>query len=972
MDKLSSNVYQINLKLRNFKSGPYEIPFYEDSKILPDQIPKSNIERLEITNCNINLLPEEVYTLKNIIDIKVSDNNLTVINLTDLVKNNKLNKINASNNIITELNKNSINELTNNNHIESIDLSHNSISEIPDNYFEYFKTLLHLNLSYNHIKNFNFRTFEGISALQTLQVSNNELYQIEHTLMRFNDLLELTLDNNNIKILIESNFQVMSKLEKLNLSSNAIQEIEETTFQNLSELRVLDLSNNQISFLSNSYFKNNNKLQTVYLSQNLLTTIAPEIFKGKLIEHFRVKDNNISNIIDSTTFNGICEQNLDLSNNKLLRVKTITLDTCKFPLESLNLSRNCIYNISQDAFKSFDALLVLDLSYNKLSDVDFNISHFHKLEYLNISHNEIKKISKFIFRALTSLKTLDFSQNIITEIEEHSFDDLSMLETLYLNNNVITIGLSSYVFQKLVALTQLDITYTRSNTYENNTFSGMSSLKVLNSSHGELSILAYGAFQNTGSLEVLDLSHNILEYFIIDTTSIISVNKLYLNNNKIRTISKQTFYNMVNIDTLFLQNNNIMNLHPSSFNVLTKLLHVNLENNKELILNGAVFDNLPSLNDISLKNVKRSFNFQNSKNTSVANLDVSFCDIIDINLLFIYNTKNILNLNLRSNKIRFIDKHSFQSMPYLTNLDLSFNLITNIQPGSFLKTKMIRSLNLHGNDISLLQYGVFDGLENMIELNLSSNFLHSFELNVLHSSPVVSVISLNDNVIEKINFDDFINTNVKKLLIGGNIIPCNDLIKLKTNDYLLDNLTVTSEILDYHSENVNGITCRTEQRKNKHPTLDNSVLGNVTTAFDYLSNAMEMFRNTIENFAKRNDVDQNETKKSMENVLSSINKLIKVYNESQTVTNIYLKQLIEKNSSQIQYYSTSVQDHVKSDKDKFVSSDIPIYVTLACLVVLLGLGAFFMYNYYKWRNSLSRDNHLPSTQRLTSSAIELT
>ncbi|XP_026752440.2 LOW QUALITY PROTEIN: protein artichoke-like [Galleria mellonella] len=965
--RLDSDYYQIYLKIYNLKSKSSDgIPLNKDSSILPTQIPKSNIKSLEVTNCEMVSLPDEVYNLPKITQIQVSHNDLTTINLLNFAKNYNLLKINASNNVITELDDShmsTIDLVRNGNIISLIDLSHNLISEIPNNHFKNFDNLLHLNLSHNNINSFEILTFEGLSKLQTLYLSNNKLKDIGHTLMRFSDLLDLTLDNNEITVIIEPNFKVMSKLEKLNLSSNVIQDIEETAFQNLSDLQVLDLSNNKITFLSNIFFKNNNKLKTVYISYNAFTTIPSEIFSGKAIEQFHMFNNNITGVIDSTMFNGICEPNLDLSNNKILAIKSVIYKNCIYPIESLNFSKNIIHNISQEAFKTLESLVDLDLSYNNLNYIDFNISYLNKLE-IYVSHNQIKKITKLVLKNLTSLKILDLSQNAIIEIENNSFDDLLSLETLYLNDNLFTNSLKSHIFQKLVALKDLNIMNTRTFTYENETFSGMTSLKVLNSSYGELSTLDYAAFKNTGSLEILDLSHNILEKFFIDTASIASVNKLYLNNNKIRTISKETFYGLTNIDTVFLENNNIVSLDADSFTSLTKLSHVYLDHNEELVLNGTEFDNLSSLVHVSFKSVKKHFNFQSSKNTTINKLDLSYCGITEIYPLFIYKIKRMSYLNLSSNKIKFIDKHSFQSMPYLTVLDMSSNLITSIQPGSFLHTKEIRSLNLYGNDIPSLQYGVFDGLENMHELNLSSNSLHSFEVNLLHKSPAVAIISLNDNLIEKINFDKFMDTHVKKLFIGGNIIPCNDLIKLKAQD--LGELEITAEILDYHSENVDGVTCRTDLVKTNYQTPNNNILSNITTAFDTLSNAMEIFRNTIQNFANRNIVDTDEIQKNMKEVLNSINKLIKVYNESQTTTNNYLKQLLEKDNAQI-----IVREHVKSDKKEVRNSNIPIYVTLACLVVLLGLCGFFIYSYYKWRNRLNNDRIMPSVQHLTNDVIEM-
>ncbi|XP_059059586.1 toll-like receptor 6, partial [Achroia grisella] len=595
-------------------------------------------------------------------------------------------------------------------------------------------------------------------------------------------------------------------------------------------------------------------------------------------------------------FQGICEEKLDLSNNKILNVKSVANSGCELPLKSLNLSLNTIHYINQEAFSSLESLIELDLSHNNLSYINFSMNHMEKLSYLDLSHNKIRNTTKFDLKNLISLEVLDLSQNAITEIENQSFDDLSNLQILRLNNNLFTNLSNSLIFRNLVKLKTLDIMYTRTIIYKSETFSGLKNLKEFNSSYGELSTIEYGAFKNTGSIEILDLSHNLLEDFNIDNDDIPKIEKIFLNNNRIRIISEQTFLDMINIKAISLENNNILSVEPNAFSSLVMLVNLNLGYNKKLELPNEVFNDMTHLMHVSLKNVKKPFNFKSSKNFIVVNLDLSFCDIISIQSLFIYNVQDISHLNLSSNKIKSVDTSSFQNMPYLTSIDLSHNLITKIEPGSFLKTKQIRSLDLSGNYISFLQFGVFDGLEVIHELKLSNNSLRSFDIKILHKCPLISIITLDDNNIEKLNFKDFLSSNITRLSIGDNMIPCNELVDSLADDS--SNLQIVTEKLDYHSDNINGITCVTDNTKiSKHNSFYSNV-NDTSPVLDSLSSIKEVIDNSVQSIISRNIEDIGKIQKTMENILNSISTLTKVYNESQVITNTYLKQLIEGDSTE--------------------------------------------------------------------------
>lgn len=111
-------------------------------------------------------------------------------------------------------------------------------------------------------------------------------------------------------------------------------------------------------------------------------------------------------------------------------------------LKTLNLSSNYVEHLDKNAFTSLRNLKTLDLADNLLgyelrSDYDATIfSHFHHLSFLNLSHNRIMHIPFKEFDSLPHLESLDLSHNYLNNFDV-SVTNLENLRTLDLSNNKI-------------------------------------------------------------------------------------------------------------------------------------------------------------------------------------------------------------------------------------------------------------------------------------------------------------------------------------------------------------------------------------------------------------------------------------------------------------------------------------------------------------------------------------------------------
>lgn len=119
------------------------------------------------------------------------------------------------------------------------------------------------------------------------------------------------------------------------------------------------------------------------------------------------------------------------------------------------------------SWSSFERLIMEDLKLNDVKPhilqlkISSNITYLensflklHLLEKLDLSRNEIEGISDEAFINLKNLKRLDLSYNKIENLQKEMFESLHSLERLKLNNNLI-VHIFEGVFESLMSLKTL-------------------------------------------------------------------------------------------------------------------------------------------------------------------------------------------------------------------------------------------------------------------------------------------------------------------------------------------------------------------------------------------------------------------------------------------------------------------------------------------------------------------------------------
>ena len=274
---------------------------------------------------------------------------------------------------------------------------------------------------------------------------------------------------------------------------------------------------------------------------------------------------------------------LDLRRNRISKRNLFSFGDISH-LKVLNLGHqdnqpNYYYNSEEAIIISnmYPELEYLDLSYISISNIRvegdlFLENLFPNLTHLNLSGNKIS--SPLSLTLPPTLKHFDLSNNGISQF---SFEKLNNLLSLRLDHNEINALDHRHVDLKpLQNLANLSITNNQIK-YISNSIENLLNLRYLNLSYNSLSDFDFKMIKDLYLLEVLALDGNSID--AVSTSVSSNITTLSLNNNRIISITTDSFCNLKNLRRLFLSRNKIWIIHVNSFQNQTLLEELYLDDN---------------------------------------------------------------------------------------------------------------------------------------------------------------------------------------------------------------------------------------------------------------------------------------------------------------------------------------------------------------------------------------------------------
>ena len=614
--------------------------------------------------------------------LDLKDSGLINLNVMDLNRTNNLTKLILSFNKITN-----IDLLAKFKNLKYIDLSHNKLIRNIDS-LAMLVDLEYLDLSSNRIITLN--SLQYLKNLTTLKINYNQIVTIDNFIQHAINMNYLDLTANRIQKISDYLINKLSNLKTLYLSKNSITNIKINN--NSSNLNVIRLDYNQIDELSTIELPFS--LEEIDLSNNNIRLFNLNGNFSKLLRLY-LKKNQIENWYHSALFPNLIH--LELSFNRIKNIEFLTKSFSN--LEAVYLNNNQIENI--DALSHLTRIETLFLNENKIKN-PYPLKANRLTSYLEMDYNQLEDICWVKY--FNNLDSLSLSNNNIKDLQCLSY------QSHHLWNNMIYLNLSYNLITDISSLenfTRLSILYLYNNQIEDiKSLSSMKQLRILSLNSNKITSIE--SIKEFNKLRLLNISENEIEdiRWIKNLTSLWT---LELARNKISFIPIGLFDNLKSLTKLDLSFNFIKkfdSLGPYLFKII-RTIYLNNNQLNELIYLG----NFCVLNELKVNNNNiEDINSFNISSNELQTIDISFNS-------FQYTKKNNSFLRIGQNlKTVFVDFNLIELFDNLKN-DRSVN--RQIELFKFHKSLFIITQNMPDFvDCKLqLKYS-----RNMIQLNLFYSF----------------------------------------------------------------------------------------------------------------------------------------------------------------------------------------------------------------------------------------------------------
>ncbi|KAI4487757.1 hypothetical protein M0802_011862 [Mischocyttarus mexicanus] len=402
----------------------------------------SKVKELILSYNNLSNISSEFFVdFPELEKLDLSHNNFTHFNdIFDATPN--LKHLDLNNNNIHSMSSTFFNKLLN---LESLDLGYNPFGDIHGSTLNKFVSLKSLSLKANKMSDLSWELFSELKKLESVDISYNSFFNVPQRLFRKNkNLRRIVFDNNyvNLVTLPDRLLTNLDKLEEIHLNNDGLSQLPECFFSDLSSLKYLNFGNNIFYFLLPTIFKGLKNLEVLKINNNLIEIIPNEIFIDLI--NLKILDLSMNNIdsIPRDLFASLSSlTELNMENNRLKSIEQetliplITLSIAKFSnnqLDFLNAAND------RSPFHDNHFLKELHLSNNSIEDFFIDWSRRNTLTFLNLSHNIISTIPKRYLHFESKQILVDLSYNklsnfLIDDIEAtaiHKIENLHVIVIL--------------------------------------------------------------------------------------------------------------------------------------------------------------------------------------------------------------------------------------------------------------------------------------------------------------------------------------------------------------------------------------------------------------------------------------------------------------------------------------------------------------------------------------------------------------
>ncbi|CAL2032446.1 unnamed protein product [Caenorhabditis brenneri] len=455
-------------------------------------------------------------SISQVHQLDLSSNQINEIDISCIARG--LRKLSLASNSVEKIHRKLLQDAT---ELTSIDMSHNGIIDVDNDAFAECKRLSHVKLSHNYIRNLWKGTFQYQEKLHSLDISFNDILFMHQGTFGKNNILQLHANNNKLsRIPLEALASTISSIHLLDLAFNNIKVVDSTQLTSFGNLSVLSFANNKVDSIEDGAFENLLSLKILDLSNNPVTSWSPTAFR------------DLSHSISS----------INMANTGLFSMPKFSHRS----IQSLNISCNKIYELSERDLAPLTKLVALDISYNNLKQISpMAFEPLIHLKQLNISANPITHLTNEHIQQLYQLETLHIADMpfLLRLPDAHAFSQMNNLKHFYIYNipDMTRPYQISSILSNLPPLHTIYVDIKESVLDRQFYTADTRLLRHLVVAGKNMSMIEVGAFATVRGFRVrIEVHNSSIQEFpsrIFDTLTGISILSLSLTNNRLTTFN---------------------------------------------------------------------------------------------------------------------------------------------------------------------------------------------------------------------------------------------------------------------------------------------------------------------------------------------------------------------------------------------------------------------------------------------------
>ncbi|MCV6638569.1 leucine-rich repeat domain-containing protein [Candidatus Albibeggiatoa sp. nov. NOAA] len=373
---------------------------------------KQEVTGLNLYNCNLTSIPQQVLRLKNLRTLYLIQNNLKSLPLLGLSQ-------------LTDL--------------TTLSLSYNDFETIPQSIAQ-LKKLSSLSFVYNDIQTLTPSVIEHLSKLTMLDLSGNIIKVLPPEIKYLENVTNLQLWGNLLETLPPEIGQ-LKNLKTLNVADSQLTSLPPEIGQ-LDNLRELNVAGNFLTKLPRSIYDLHPDCEVISINNLLHTSSAVGNGELSVINSLeRLIGEPLQEVSTSKQQYDRGQFGLD-DNNNIIGLNLSGYNLTEIPTFVLSLQKLAYLSVAQNQLQQLPItigqlrnLTALDVSNNQLTSLPKEIGLLYNLTWLDVSFNQLHTLAA-VLGQLQSLQTLlaDHNQLSVLPVE---IGQLQNLQVLQLHNNLL-------------------------------------------------------------------------------------------------------------------------------------------------------------------------------------------------------------------------------------------------------------------------------------------------------------------------------------------------------------------------------------------------------------------------------------------------------------------------------------------------------------------------------------------------------